>query len=102
MRTGVGSGRQAENHLGQLQSARRCELRGGRARMTCHPLAHCYTHLDRTFAPMRLQEKRLAVSVIAVSPTATTLAVSQQRFTMCVDALTLRLFNKVRDHCQWR
>ncbi len=38
----------------------------------------------------------MAVSVVAASHSGVVaLAVSQQRFSMCVDALTLRLFNKV-------
>jgi hypothetical protein len=47
------------------------------------------------------QERRLAVSVVAASPRTIVLAVSSQRFSMCVDALTLRLFNKVRSCVQW-
>lgn len=37
----------------------------------------------------------MAVSVVVSSPEAVTLHVSQQRFTMSVDPLTLRLFHKV-------
>ena len=40
----------------------------------------------------------MPVSVVVGSARATVLWVSQQRFTMCVDPLTLRLFHKVRAH----
>lgn len=43
-----------------------------------------------------LRERKLAVSCVASSASVLLLSVNQQRFSMCVDALTLRLFHKLK------
>lgn len=54
---------------------------------------HCFL---RSCMLWPAQEKRLAVSVVVTSAKALTLSISPQRFTMCLDPLTLRLFHKLR------